>query len=38
MLNLKVADVRAFLPAKDFAISKAFYTGVLIHFAQWIRR
>jgi hypothetical protein len=28
MLNLKVADVRAFIPAKDFAISKAFYTGL----------
>ena len=28
MLNLKVADVRAFVPAKDFAISKAFYTAL----------
>jgi hypothetical protein len=28
MLNLKVADVRAFVPAKDFAVSKAFYTAL----------
>jgi hypothetical protein len=47
MLNLKVADVRAFVPAKDFAISKAFYTALgwklteiteklaLIELAEW---
>ena len=28
MLNLKVADIRASIPAKDFAISKAFYTAL----------
>ena len=28
MLNLKVADVRAFVPAKDFAVSKSFYTAL----------
>jgi hypothetical protein len=28
MPNLKATDVRAFVPSKDFAISKAFYTAL----------
>jgi hypothetical protein len=28
MLNLKATDVRTFVPAKDFAVSKAFYTAL----------
>jgi predicted lactoylglutathione lyase len=28
MISLKVSDVRPFLPAKDFAVSKAFYVAL----------
>ena len=28
MLNLKISDVRPFIPAQDFAISKAFYEAL----------
>ena len=28
MLNLTVCDLRAFIPAKDFALSKEFYAGL----------
>jgi hypothetical protein len=28
VLNLKATDVRTFVPAKDFAVSKSFYTAL----------
>ena len=28
MLNLKASDIRAFVPAKDFALSKRFYAAL----------